>query len=297
MDSDNMNQDYLNSYESYLVIDKKYSKNTIMSYMKDLKKYNNFLDKKNILNINQKDIIDFITYEKKQKKSDRTINHDLIVIKNFYKYLEKENIIKINPATNIDLPKLKKTIPRILSVEDVDKLLDIKLDSKYDYRNKAILELLYSSGLRISELTNLKVQDLDLLENIVRVSGKGSKERIVPIGDYATKYLNIYINTYRKELIKKEATDYLFLNSRGSSISRQALFKIIKNLIKEKGIKVDVSPHTLRHSFASHMLENGADLRSIQELLGHSDISTTQIYTHISNKVIKDNYKESHPHS
>ena len=292
-----MNQDYLNSYESYLVIDKKYSKNTIMSYMKDLKKYNNFLDKKNILNINQKDIIDFITYEKKQKKSDRTINHDLIVIKNFYKYLEKENIIKINPATNIDLPKLKKTIPRILSVEDVDKLLDIKLDSKYDYRNKAILELLYSSGLRISELTNLKVQDLDLLENIVRVSGKGSKERIVPIGDYATKYLNIYINTYRKELIKKEATDYLFLNSRGSSISRQALFKIIKNLIKEKGIKVDVSPHTLRHSFASHMLENGADLRSIQELLGHSDISTTQIYTHISNKVIKDNYKESHPHS
>ena len=230
-------------------------------------------------------------------KKDRTINHDLIVIKNFYKYLEKEGEIKINPASNIDTPKLRKSLPHVLSVSDVDKLLDITLNDKYSYRNKAMLELMYSSGLRISELVNLKMQDIDLMENIIRVYGKGSKERIVPIGDYASKYLDIYIKEYRPKFIKKHLNDYLFLNSRGENISRQALFKIIKQLLREKNLNVAFSPHTLRHSFASHMLENGADLRSIQELLGHSDISTTQIYTHISNKKIIENYNDSHPHS
>ena len=291
-----MNEDYINQYEDYLKIDKKYSMNTVSSYTKDLIKFSNFIDK-NILNVTKNDILSFLEYEKKLMKKDRTINHDLIVIKNFYKYLEKEGEIKINPASNIDTPKLRKSLPHVLSVSDVDKLLDITLNDKYSYRNKAMLELMYSSGLRISELVNLKMQDIDLMENIIRVYGKCSKERIVPIGDYASKYLDIYIKEYRPKFIKKHLNDYLFLNSRGENISRQALFKIIKQLLREKNLNVAFSPHTLRHSFASHMLENGADLRSIQELLGHSDISTTQIYTHISNKKIIENYNDSHPHS
>lgn len=292
-----MNNDYINSYKDYLRIDKKYSDNTVKSYMNDLNKFNTFINKKNILKVQKQDIIDYIEDERKLNKADKTVNHDLIVIRNFYKFLEKTGEIKNNPTSNIELPKTKKSLPRILSVEDVNNLLDIELKDKYDYRDKAMLELLYSSGLRISELVNLKVHDVDLFENVLRVTGKGSKMRIVPIGDYATKYLTIYLNNYRKEFIKKEVNDYLFLNSRGNHISRQSLFKMIKKIIRDKNIKVDVSPHTLRHSFASHMLENGADLRSIQELLGHESISTTQIYTHVSNRVIRENYEISHPHS
>lgn len=292
-----MNKDYIKEYEDYLRIDKKYSNNTIMSYMNDLNKFDLFLDNKDITKIDKTAIRSFIESEKNRKLSDRTISHDLIVIKNFYKYLEKNNIIKNNPSVDIELPKLKKTLPHVLSLDEVDKILDIELKDKYAYRNKAMLELMYSSGLRISELVNLKIQDIDLEEDIVRVTGKGSKMRIVPIGDYAIYYLKLYINEYRSLLIKSKVSDYLFLNSRGDRISRQAMFKIIKHIIRDKNIKKDVSPHTLRHSFASHMLENGADLRSIQELLGHSDISTTQIYTHISNKKIKENYEESHPHN
>ncbi|MBP3765613.1 MAG: site-specific tyrosine recombinase XerD [Bacilli bacterium] len=292
-----MNKDYIKEYEDYLRIDKKYSNNTIMSYMNDLNKFNLFLDNKDITKIDKTAIRSFIESEKNRKLSDRTISHDLIVIKNFYKYLEKNNTIKNNPSVDIELPKLKKALPHVLSLDEVDKILDIELKDKYAYRNKAMLELMYSSGLRISELVNLKIQDIDLEEDIVRVTGKGSKMRIVPIGDYAIYYLKLYINEYRSLLIKSKVSDYLFLNSRGDRISRQAMFKIIKQIIRDKNIKKDVSPHTLRHSFASHMLENGADLRSIQELLGHSDISTTQIYTHISNKKIKENYEESHPHN
>ena len=292
-----MNKDYINEYIDYLKIDKKYSVNTIMSYKNDLAKFDLFLNTLDLTKIDKNIIISFIENERREKKSDRTVAHDLIVIKNFYKYLLKEKIITENPALDIELPKLKKSLPHTLSLEEVDKILDIELNDKYSYRNKAMLELMYSSGLRISELVNLKMQDVDFDDDIVRIYGKGSKMRIVPIGDYAIRYLKKYIHEYRSLFMNNKVSDYIFLNSRGDRISRQAMFKIIKNIIRNKNINKDVSPHTLRHSFASHMLENGADLRSIQELLGHSDISTTQIYTHISNKKIKENYEESHPHS
>ena len=292
-----MNKEYINSYEDYLKIDKKYSKNTLLSYMNDINKFNEYIKNKDFKKIEKKDVISYLDNERKKGMKDRTLSHNLIVIKNFYKYLYRIGEVKESPIQTIELPKLKKALPHVLSVEEVDKILDIELNDKYDYRNKAMLELMYSSGLRISELVNLKIQDIDLSENIVRVCGKGSKERIIPIGDYATNYLKIYINEYRRGFIKKQVNDYLFLNSRGNNISRQALFKLIKQIIRDKNIKKDVSPHTLRHSFATHMLENGADLRSIQELLGHSDISTTQIYTHVSNRVLKENYEESHPHN
>lgn len=175
-------------------------------------------------------------------------------------------------------------------------LLDIKVIDKYTARNKAMLELMYSSGLRISELINLRISNVSLSEALVRIFGKGSKERIVPIGDCALNALNKYIFNYRQELLKQNS-DYLFLSVRGTKMSRQAFFKIIKKIASEKNIKTDISPHTLRHSFATHMLNYGADLRIIQELLGHSDISTTQIYTHISKNKISDDYLNSHPHS
>ena len=285
---------YLNEYLEYLNIDKKYSNNTILSYHNDLKIYLKFLKEKSVLKVQEEDVQIFLNQER-QDKNSRTIAHLLTVLNNFYQFLLKNQYLSKNPVEYIELPKLKKTLPTVLSHEEIESLLDIELVTKYDYRNKAMLELLYSSGLRVSELVNLTVYDVQLSENIVRIIGKGGKERIVPIDDYATKYLTIYMNEYRPQLMKKQITNDLFLNNLGKKISRQAMFKIIQQIALKKGIRTHFSPHTLRHSFATHLLENGADLRSIQELLGHSSISTTQIYTHVSNQFKKENY-ECHPH-
>lgn len=288
------NLEYLNEYLEYLNIDKKYSNNTILSYHNDLKIYLNFLKEKSVLKVQKKDVQIFLNQER-QDKNSRTIAHLLTVLNNFYQFLLKNQYLSKNPVEYIELPKLKKTLPTVLSHKEIESLLDIELVTKYDYRNKAMLELLYSSGLRVSELVNLTVYDVQLSENIVRIIGKGGKERIVPIDDYATKYLTIYMNEYRPQLMKKQITNDLFLNNLGKKISRQAMFKIIQQIALKKDIRTHFSPHTLRHSFATHLLENGADLRSIQELLGHSSISTTQIYTHVSNQFKKENY-ECHPH-
>lgn len=288
------NLEYLNEYLEYLNIDKKYSNNTILSYHNDLKIYLNFLKEKSVLKVQEKDVQIFLNQER-QDKNSRTIAHLLTVLNNFYQFLLKNQYLSKNPVEYIELPKLKKTLPTVLSHKEIESLLDIELVTKYDYRNKAMLELLYSSGLRVSELVNLTVYDVQLSENIVRIIGKGGKERIVPIDDYATKYLTIYMNEYRPQLMKKQITNDLFLNNLGKKISRQAMFKIIQQIALKKGIRTHFSPHTLRHSFATHLLENGADLRSIQELLGHSSIYTTQIYTHVSNQFKKENY-ECHPH-
>lgn len=283
--------EYIEEYLKYLLIEKKYSNNTILSYENDLKELYEF--NKNITKLNKKDILKFI--EKNKNKSDKTLSHFITTFRGFYKYLELENIIKENPILFISQPKMKKTLPKVLSINDIDNILDIELNDKYDYRNKAMLELMYSTGIRISELINLKTHDLNINNCTLKVMGKGSKERIIPVGDIALKYVKIYLEHYRKEFIKQN-TNYLFLNSRGTLMTRQAFFKIVKKLAQQKKIKTDFSPHTLRHSFATHMLENGADLRTIQELLGHSDLSTTQIYTNVSNKFIEENY-EYHPHS
>ena len=284
----------IDGFLNYLIIDKKYSNNTKLAYENELKKFLEYFKNKNISDINKKDIENFISTQ--NNLENKTIAHLITTLRSFYKYLELEGIIKENPMIGISLPKIKKTLPNVLSKEEIDLLLDVDLKDKYSYRNKAMLELMYSSGLRISELINLKMFDLNLNQNAIRIMGKGSKERIVPIGDYATKYLEIYIEEYRSLFLKKP-NDYLFLSNWGDKMTRQAFFKIIKKLAEEKGIKTDFSPHTLRHSFATHMLENGADLRSLQELLGHSDISTTQIYTHVSNNILKENYDNFHPHN
>lgn len=285
-------------FQEYLLIDRKYSNNTIMSYMNDIKIYANYLEKLNIdfKYINRKQLLDYIKYLKDNNEKERTVAHHISVLRTFYKYLLIEKIITNNPLEYIVSPKLSKTLPKVLTIEEVDLLLDIDLNDMYDYRNKAMLELMYATGLRVSELINLKTTDILLEDSLVRTMGKGSKERIIPFGDYAYNALKIYLEDYRSLFFKKEINDYLFLNNHGRQMTRQGFFKILQKEAKKKNIKTEFSPHTLRHSFATHLLSGGADLRSIQEMLGHSNLSTTQIYTHISREELQDKYKKSHPH-
>lgn len=290
-------EELIEKYINYVLFERRLSKNTASSYKNDLDKFMLYL-KDNSINsfkkAEKRDITNYLEYLDNNHITTSSIARKLTTIKNFYTYLEKTEIVKKNITEGIERPKLRKKLPEVLTIEEVDKLLDINLNTAFDYRNKAMLELLYGTGLRISELLDLKLSDIDFENCIVRCMGKGSKERIVPIGEYVIFYLNTYLE-YRKVLLKNKKSDYLFLNSRGSRLSRFSFFKILKQLLITKGIKKNISPHSLRHSFATHILEGGGDLRSIQELLGHSDISTTKIYTHISNKQIKDDYEHFHP--
>ena len=285
----------INDYMNYLLVERQLSNNTIDGYRRDLLDFYKFTNKTSI-NVTKNDITSYIAYLNK-KISAKSINRHIVSLKNYFNFLEKNGHIYNNPMKDITGLKTPKKMPRVLSEEDVDKLLDIKLTDAYSYRNKAMLELMYSSGLRVSELLDLRISNIDFNMNLVRVFGKGSKERIVPIDDVATKYLYQYINLYRNTLLKNNVTDLLFLNSRGSKLSRQGFFKILKGIALEKGINKELSPHTLRHSFATHLLNHGADLRSIQTMLGHENIETTQIYTHVSNNYVKENYEEAHPRS
>ena len=287
----------IKNFLDYLLIDKKYSNDTIISYQNDLDKFYNCFKNKDINNISKTDIRNYLKILKDDNLNQKSIAHNISVLRSFYKFLSINEKIVQNPIEFIDLPKIPKTLPNVLTVEEVNKLLNIEVVNSYTSRNKAMLELMYASGLRISELINLHLNDINLDESIVRTLGKGNKERIIPLGDCALNAIKNYILIYRNQLIKKQNSDFLFLSSRGTKMSRQAFFKIIKRIAKEKNITTELSPHTLRHSFATHMLNYGADLRSIQELLGHSDISTTQIYTHISRAKIKEDYINSHPHS
>lgn len=290
--------DELEDFVTYLLIDRKYSKNTIQSYHDNLKIFLDFIKKNNLnyKNINRDNIKDYIKYLKDRNEDERSIAHHISVLRGYYKFLMIEKVVNNDPLEYIELPKLPKRLPTVLTIDEVNTLLDIELNDQYDYRNKAMLELMYATGLRVSELINLKLEDVDLDNEIVRTMGKGSKERIVPFGEYASNALKKYINDYRDNFFKKEINDYLFLNNHGKPLTRQGFFKILKEIGDKKGIKKEFSPHTLRHSFATHLLNGGADLRSIQEMLGHSNLSTTQIYTNISREELKDTYHKTHPH-
>lgn len=290
-----MIQEEINSFRSYLLVEKKYSKNTIESYERDLLQFQSFITKE-ITRIQEEDIHQYLKELSVEGKSEKTISRVISCLKSFYKFLLIEKKVTRNPMENIEIPKLKKSLPHTLTEEEVNNLLEVPLLDAFSYRNKAMLEVLYATGIRVSELVNLKLGDIDIESATLRTMGKGSKERIVPLGDYALRYLTIYIRDYRPLLLKRDYNDYLFLNNHGKKLTRQGFFKIIKARAKEANIQKELSPHTLRHSFATHLLNHGADLRSIQELLGHSDISTTQIYTHISNEHLKESYKEFHPH-
>lgn len=289
-------KELIEEFLRYLLIDKGYSNNTIESYKRDLLTFLEFIKNKNINNIASDDLKKYIKYLNNKKLNDKTISRHISCLKSFYKFLVIENKIKDNISEVLFSPKTKKSLPNTLAEEDIFKILDIKLTDNYSYRNKAMIELMYATGLRVSELVSLKLQDVDLTEEIVRIFGKGSKERVVPIGEIATESLKEYITKHRPLMLKKYNNEYLFLNNHGNNMTRQGFFKIIKSIANEKGIDKEISPHTIRHSFASHLLKYGADLRTIQELLGHSDISTTQVYTHITNEELKQNYKDFHPH-
>ena len=289
--------DIIKQYRSYLLTEKHLSDNSITSYILDIYKYLNYLEQTKIYNplkIKKQDLISYLEYLDKNKYSIYSIVRKISSIKTFHNYLSK--IYNIEDITlKLDNPRFYKKIPDVLSIEEVEQLLSIKLQNEFDYRNKAMLELMYATGLRVSELVNLDFNNIDLELKIVRCFGKGNKERIIPIGEIALKYLDIYINQYRDSLKKTYLCDKLFLNNHGKAMTRQGFFKIIKQISEKQGITKNITPHMLRHSFATHLLNNGADLRSIQVMLGHENLSTTQIYTNINNETLKENYQLYHP--
>ena len=278
---------YIEKYISYLQYERALSDNTIKSYFYDLKRFDLYF-KGNVLDLSYDELQRYLSSVKDLKA--RSLAHHITVLTSFYNFLVDEKIITNNPCENIINTKIPKKLPIYLTEDEINKLLDIPLHNEYDYRNKAMLELLYATGLRISELINLKVNDVDFDECIVRVFGKGKKERIVPVADVALKYLFIYLNEYRAIILGSSLSDYMFISNSKKNISRQAFFKILKKEANRSGIEKIVSPHVLRHSFATHLLSHGANLRVIQELLGHEDISTTEIYAHLINEKLKDDY-------
>lgn len=286
--TDESTKDFL----EYLKYERRVSVNTVDSYGENLLLLKNYTNK-DLISLKKEDIKDFLD---NVEATARTKAHYLTVFNSFYKYLVFMDKIKSNPCDGIKAPKLEKKLPTYLTNEEIAKLFNIRLTKPVDYRNKAILEVMYATGARISEVINLKVNQIDFEECIIRVVGKGKKERIIPLDDVAIDALDNYINNYRPFLIKNETCNYVFLNKNGEKISRQMIFKILKNLANKAGITKEISPHTLRHSFASNLLNNGADLRVIQELLGHENLETTEIYSHLQNKKIKDDYN-NHPHA
>lgn len=277
-------------YLEYLKYERRVSDNTVESYGENLKMLTEAIDK-NILSLTSEDIRSFLN---SLELTPKTKAHYLSVLNSFYNYMIFNGNITVNPCNGIKSPKLEKKLPNYLTIEEIDKLLDIKLLKPIDYRNKAMLEVLFATGTRISELINLTLNQIDFDECIIRVLGKGKKDRIIPLGNTAIEYLKLYINEYRPFILKTKNSEYVFVNKNGTKMSRQGFFKILKKLVKEAGIEKDVSPHTLRHSFATYLLNNGADLRVIQELLGHENLVTTEIYSHLSNKKIEEDYSH-HP--
>lgn len=287
------NKEILSNYQTYLLTVKFLNvETTINSYILDIYKFLEYLNK-DYNKTNNKDIYDYLKHLSDNSYSIYSVVRKISSIKSFYSYLAEESIYEIN--LDIERPRFYKKLPHVLSIDEVDKLLDIKLETPFDYRNKAMLELMYATGLRVSELINLTPLNIDLEKKIVRCFGKGNKERIVPIGDIAVKHLKIYLDGYRDTLTKKTLCDNLFLNNHGKKLTRQGFFKMLKRQADIKGIKENITPHMLRHSFATHLLNNGADLRSIQLMLGHENISTTGIYTNVSKDKLKENYDLYYP--
>lgn len=286
------------NFINYCEYEKGLSPNTLKSYNYEIHLYQSYLkDKLNIIDIekvSKKDIESYLKYCYSKDEDSKTISHKITTIYNLHNYLLRENVVKDNEAEFIDRPKLAKHLPYTLTVSEIDKMLDIPLVTVFDYRDKAMLELMYGTGLRVSELISLTVYDIDFYNAFLRIKGKGSKERIVPINSASLKYLKLYLDK-RSLLLKKKTSDELFLNARGEGISRQGFFKNLKKILTKKGMPTNISPHSLRHSFATHLIENGADLRSVQTMLGHSDITTTKIYTHISNEKVTKDYLINHP--
>ncbi len=289
---------YLEAFIDYLRVEKGLSTNSIAAYSRDLKKYLKHLRKEGLADLRgvvRKNITDFL-FHLRRKISPISIARVLSSIKSFHKFLLREKITSQDPSDLIEAPKLEKKIPNFLTFDEVVKLLKApNLKKLQGIREKAILELIYATGLRVSELAKLNITDVNLDVGFIKCKGKGSKERIVPLGKSANHFLQKYLKEARGKLLGKRVSSYLFLVQGGRVISRQSVWKMIKKLVRKVKIKKTVSPHTLRHSFATHLLERGADLRSVQEMLGHASITTTQVYTHVNQRRLKQIHSQFHP--
>ncbi len=291
----------IKGFKSYLQIERSLSANSVQAYIRDVKKFANYAIplELNELKINREDISEFLNTLQNDNISARSQARIISGIKAFYKYLIIEDYTKHNPTELIESPKIGLKLPDTLSLIEIDKLIaTIDLSNKQGERNRAIIETLYSCGLRVSELTNLKLSSIYFNEGYIKVIGKGDKERLAPIGGKALKYLQIYINEVRNhQTIKKGQEDFVFLNNRGAGLTRVMIFLIIQKLAEKIGLKKKISPHTFRHSFATHLIEGGADLRAVQEMLGHESITTTEIYTHLDKDYLRSNIIQFHPRS
>ncbi len=292
-------QKQLEIYSNYLAVEKGLAINTLDSYRRDLRKFIAFMHKRNIKkpeDVDREALNDFVASLRKEGFATSTITRSIASIRSFFYFLLQEGFIDNNPALDLESPKIEKKLPRVLTTGEVDKLLSQPEKSQQNgLRDKAMLELLYASGIRVSELVSLDITDFDPHVGFLRCRGKGMKERIVPIGSMAINHVNEYLDNSRAKMLKKNGEPALFVNHHGGRMTRQGFWKILKKHAQKSNIKIDITPHTLRHSFATHLLENGADLRSVQEMLGHSDISTTQIYTQVTRKKIREIYNKTHP--
>ncbi len=284
----------INDFLKYLEVERHYSEHTIISYKTDLEEFNEYLGNKNIKDTDYKFIRDYLTYMFDKKYEKKTISRHISTLRSFYKYLLEEKIIKKNPMTLISNPKLDKKLPNFLYYDELEILLNIPdRSTTLGLRDALILELLYSTGIRVSELINIKLKDINRSDKKILIMGKGSKERYVLYGEVLDNLLDVYLSNSRSKLNKN--SDYLILNKDGNQITDRGIRLIISKVLKKGEIDYHVSPHTLRHTFATHMLENGADLKSVQELLGHENLSTTQVYTHVTNERLRSVYLKTHP--
>jgi len=293
-----MNWDSLiKSFSTYLRIERSLSTNTIESYSNDLNKLADFLTPKSIsaTKVRLNDLKDFIASISKIL-SETSQSRIISAIKSFYKFLLIENLIQTDPSENLVSPKIGRKLPNVLTIEEINLIINSVESNKVGIRNKAIIEIIYGCGLRVSELTNLLLSNLFLKQGYIKIVGKGNKERLSPIGSLATDSLNDFLTNVRPTLkINDKFSDHVFINNRGTSLSRSMIFKIIKKYTLKANINKDISPHSLRHSFATHLVEGGANLRAVQEILGHSSITTTEIYTHLDSDYLRSNLVEYHP--
>ena len=296
-------QNYINGFKGYLKLEKSLANNSIEAYCRDIDKFSQYLElsQKKISpeQVTLTDLKEFIHWINELGLSAKSQARMISGIKAFFKYLVLEDIIRQNPAELLESPKVGRKLPDTLSIEEINKIINaIDLSKPEGTRNKAILETLYGCGLRVSEVINLKISNLYFNEGFIKIKGKGNKERLVPIGSAAIKYINIYIEKIRSHIdVKKESSDILFLNKRGKGLSRVMIFLIIQYLANQIGLKKTISPHTFRHSFATHLIEGGADLRAVQEMLGHESITTTEIYTHLDRDYLRETILSYHPRS
>ncbi|MCE9600364.1 MAG: site-specific tyrosine recombinase XerD [Spirochaetia bacterium] len=288
----------IKDFQDYLLVEKGLSENSIFSYTYDLKKFHNYAQgkKKDLLKIETDDITSFLKDQKRKKISSRSLARSVAALRQFYRYLKEEKRVTKNPVDKVQAPEVQRTLPDYLTIAEINDLFAaIKENDPYEMRDKAIFELLYSSGLRISEACGLKMEDVDMENMFITVRGKGGRERLVPFGEHSKAILKKYTDSARGDILKERTSPCLFISKKGDSLNRKSVWRLLKKYLERTSIGKVVTPHTFRHSFATHMIENNADLRSVQELLGHIDISTTQVYTHLANRTLKEVHKKYHP--